>query len=142
MAPGADPHTDGAIRADLGPVPKTGFRIQLPSQASVDFLVFAVGNGGGGAAMRTFFTNPAKILNTDIHRLIANHRQVGCHSKYSYPGTQLLGNQIPEAAQFTQTGINSRRRQEKIVMAAVVGGGRITQIGNKGGQLSRNPGTL
>ena len=73
--------------------------------------------------MGTFFTNPAKILDTDIHRLVAVHRQIGCHSKYPYPGTQFSGNQIPETAHFTQTGINGCRCHENIIVAAVVGGG-------------------
>ncbi len=86
MAPGADPHTDVAIRAGLGPVAETGFRFQLPPHASVDFLLTAIGNGIGGAAIRAFFTKRAKILDTDIHRLITNQRQIGGHRKYSYPG--------------------------------------------------------
>ena len=94
MAPGANPHTDVAISTGLGPVSETGFGIQLPSQAPVDLLLFAVGNGNGGAAVCALFTKLAKILDPDINGLIANHRQIGGNGKYSCPGTQLFGNQI------------------------------------------------
>ena len=140
MAPGAHPHTNVAVGSDLAPVAETRFRIELPSLSAVDRLSISSGNRTGWAAVRAFFAKAAKILDTDIHRMIDNQGQIGRDSKKSDPRTQFFGNQISKTAQFTQTGVYGGGHQQKVIVAAVTSRGRIPKIRNICGQLGRNPG--
>jgi hypothetical protein len=71
MAPGAHPHTNVAVGADLPPVAETRLRIQLPSLSALDLYSIPIGNRTGRTAVRALFAKAAKILDTDIHRLSA-----------------------------------------------------------------------
>jgi len=102
VAPGAHPHTYIAVGADLSPVAEAGLRIQLPSHSALELLLISIWNRSGGTAVCTFFAKAAKILDTDVHRMIDNQRQIGGHGKDSDPRTQLFGDQISETAHFPQ----------------------------------------
>ena len=85
MAPGAHPHTNVAVGADLGPVAEARLRIQLPSLCAVELVSISIGNRTGGTAVRAFFAKAAKILDPDIHGLIGNQGQIGRHGENSDP---------------------------------------------------------
>ena len=87
MAPGAHPHTNVAVGADLAPVAETRLRIQLPSLGAVDLYSISSGNRTGGAAVRAFFAKAAKILDTDIHRIIGNQGHISGNGKNPDPRT-------------------------------------------------------
>jgi hypothetical protein len=65
VAPGAHPHTNIAVGADLSPVAEAGLRIQLPSHSALELLLISIRNRTGGTAMYAFFAKAAKILDTN-----------------------------------------------------------------------------
>ena len=87
MAPGAHPHTNVAVGADFPPIAETGLRIQLPSHSALGLVLIFIGNRIGGTAACAFFAKAAKILDTDIHRIIGNQGHIGGNGKNPDPRT-------------------------------------------------------
>ena len=71
MAPRADLHAYTAICSDFPPICKAALSIEFPFFAAVEFSHFIISRDGfGRAAISAFFTNPAKIFHTDVHRFV------------------------------------------------------------------------
>ena len=68
MTPGAHPHANIAVGADLPPIVETRLRIQFPSHRAVELELITIRNRIGGTTARAFFAKAAKILDTDTNR--------------------------------------------------------------------------
>jgi len=66
-----------------------------------------------------FFTKAAKILDTDIHRIIGNQGQIGGHGKEPDPRAEFFGDQISKSSHFPQTGVYGGGHQQKVIVTAV-----------------------
>ena len=138
MAPRANAHTDVTSRSHLAPVFKTALFIQFPAQGTVDLNLIIHWNGIGGAAYGAFFTLPAKIFYSDVHRFVGDQRHIGGHGRQPDPRPEFFGDQIPEAPQLAQARIHSQGNHKALIMPEVIGRGRIAQIRNVGRQLGRD----
>ena len=62
----ANAHASSAIRADLAPKCKAGFRVDLPAQEAVGLFSVIKGNGAGWTYIGALFTATAKVNHGTI----------------------------------------------------------------------------
>jgi hypothetical protein len=94
-----DSDTDRTVRSIFGPPPDALFCINRPLEnvhviGNIVVLrcTFSSFQGLAGAGFRTFLAGLAKGLNTEIHRLIRNKRQIGKDLAQPNPGPIFFSN--------------------------------------------------